>query len=100
MADLARLVTMLEAQTAKYSADLDRANRKLDSFGRSAGATLKRFDSAAKQAARGIKAFGASAYRVGERIGEVLAVIVVGGLVGCALAGLALAGLSMLRSLA
>lgn len=39
--DLAKLVVQLEAQTAKYSADLDKAKRKLGMFERSTKQTLR-----------------------------------------------------------
>lgn len=59
MADLARLVTVLEAQTAKYSADLDKANRKLDKFSKDARKSLGSLDAAAAKVTASIRSLGA-----------------------------------------
>ena len=54
MTDLAKLVVRLEAQTAKYHAELERANQRLDRFSR-------RSESAARKVGRGVAAGVAAA---------------------------------------
>ena len=42
MTDLAKLVVRLEAQSGQYLAELDKANKKLDKFGKTTESTLKK----------------------------------------------------------
>lgn len=55
MTDLARLVVALEAQTAKYQAGLDSANRKLEKFQRDQNRRLDQINSRFSSFAGGVK---------------------------------------------
>lgn len=59
MADLARLVVTLEAQTAKYQKGLDSANRKLDRFEKRQGKALDRVKRGFSSLGQAVAAFGA-----------------------------------------
>lgn len=61
MADLAKLVVKLEAQSAQYTAELERANRKLDGFAKKADSSLKGIDATFKKIGQGAKALGVTA---------------------------------------
>ena len=59
MADLARYNVALEAETAKYRRELERANRKLARFDRDQRKTLDKINGSFNAAARGVRRFAA-----------------------------------------
>lgn len=64
MTDLAKLVVRLEAQTAQYTAQLEKANKRLEKFDKQAGATANRIATGlAVAAASAATAFGAMAIK-------------------------------------
>lgn len=71
MTDLARLVVALEAQSAKYQAELDRANKRLSRFESDQSKSLSRIDKQFRKFGRGL----------GDVLGTVLAGFTIKGVI-------------------